>query len=190
MIGRETGARLAAAAHDAEPHAKIRSAVPVSRRVTGRPHSRNTHRPDYARDGRCASVRHPHYWLDPDNVAASWEVDRRGLDAHLTEQQGYFDQRYADFDRRLADAQKRWAAAMAPYKGTKVVTYHRRGRLHRALRSRCNRLRRAKARHSASPSHTINLIAEMKRQNVKLILVEPYFDLKTPESIARETVAR
>jgi len=25
----------------------------------------------------------------------------------------------------------------------------------------------------------------MKRQNVKLILVEPYFDLKTPESVAR-----
>jgi ABC-type Zn uptake system ZnuABC Zn-binding protein ZnuA len=29
----------------------------------------------------------------------------------------------------------------------------------------------------------------MKRQNVKLILVEPYFDLKTPNSIARETGA-
>jgi ABC-type Zn uptake system ZnuABC Zn-binding protein ZnuA len=27
----------------------------------------------------------------------------------------------------------------------------------------------------------------MKRQNVKLILVEPYFDLKTPNAIARET---
>ena len=31
---------------------------------------------------------------------------------------------------------------------------------------------------------------EMKRQNVKLILVEPYFDLKTPNSIARETGAK
>ena len=30
----------------------------------------------------------------------------------------------------------------------------------------------------------------MKRQGVKLILVEPYFDLKTPNSIARETGAR
>ena len=29
----------------------------------------------------------------------------------------------------------------------------------------------------------------MKRQNVKLILVEPYFDLKTPQSIARSTGA-
>src|SRR6185436_938234 len=36
-----------------------------------------------------------------------------------------FAQRYADFDKRLADAEKRWNAAMAPYKGTKIVTYHR-----------------------------------------------------------------
>jgi ABC-type Zn uptake system ZnuABC Zn-binding protein ZnuA len=29
----------------------------------------------------------------------------------------------------------------------------------------------------------------MKRMNVKLILVEPYFDLKTPNSIGRQTGA-
>ena len=29
----------------------------------------------------------------------------------------------------------------------------------------------------------------MKRQNIKIIMVEPYFDLKTPNAIARETGA-
>jgi len=29
----------------------------------------------------------------------------------------------------------------------------------------------------------------MKRQNVKLVLVEPYFDLKTPNAIGRDTGA-
>jgi zinc/manganese transport system substrate-binding protein len=38
-----------------------------------------------------------------------------------------------------------------------------------------------------SPSHTLDLIRDMKAQGVKLILVEPYFDAKTPNSIARET---
>ena len=32
-----------------------------------------------------------------------------------------------------------------------------------------------------------DLINQMKTDNVNLILVEPYFDLKTPNSIARET---
>ena len=36
-----------------------------------------------------------------------------------------FAQRYTDFDMRLAAAEKRWDATMAPYKGTKIVTYHR-----------------------------------------------------------------
>ncbi len=30
----------------------------------------------------------------------------------------------------------------------------------------------------------------MKRQNIKLVLVEPYFDLKTPNAIGRETGAQ
>ncbi|MGH9556808.1 MAG: metal ABC transporter solute-binding protein, Zn/Mn family, partial [Terriglobales bacterium] len=36
-------------------------------------------------------------------------------------------------------------------------------------------------------SHTLELINQMRRENVKLILVEPYFDLKTPNAVARET---
>jgi zinc/manganese transport system substrate-binding protein len=41
-----------------------------------------------------------------------------------------------------------------------------------------------------SPAHTIDVIQEMKRDNVKVIAVEPYFDLKTPNAIARETGAQ
>ena len=128
----------------------------------------------------------PHYWLDPDNGRIIAKSIAAALSRIAPADKATFDQRYADFDRRLTDAQQRWAAAMAPYKGTKVVTYHR---------SWPNFTERfgldvigyvePKPGIPPSPSHTIQLIAEMKRQNVKLILVEPYFDTKTPESIAR-----
>jgi zinc/manganese transport system substrate-binding protein len=130
----------------------------------------------------------PHYWLDPDNGRIIAKSIGAALSRLSPNDRAYFDQRYADFDRRLSEAQQRWAAAMAPYKATKVVTYHR---------SWPNFTERfglevigyvePKPGIPPSPSHTISLIAEMKRQNVKLILVEPYFDLKTPNSIARET---
>jgi zinc/manganese transport system substrate-binding protein len=130
----------------------------------------------------------PHYWLDPDNGRSIAKSIAAALTRLSPGDKAYFDQRYADFDRRLTEAQQRWAAAMAPYKGTKVVTYHR---------SWPNFTERfgldvigyvePKPGIPPSPSHTIDLIAEMKRQDVKLILVEPYFDLKTPQSIARET---
>jgi ABC-type Zn uptake system ZnuABC Zn-binding protein ZnuA len=35
-----------------------------------------------------------------------------------------------------------------------------------------------------TPSHTVELVNLMKRENVKIELIEPYFDLKTPDSIA------
>ncbi len=36
-----------------------------------------------------------------------------------------------------------------------------------------------------SPRHTLDLINQMKTHNIKLILVEPYFDSKTPNSVAQ-----
>jgi ABC-type Zn uptake system ZnuABC Zn-binding protein ZnuA len=136
--------------------------------------------------GDVHSAGNPHYWLDPDNGRIIAKSIAAALSRISPADKAYFDQRYADFDRRLTDAQQRWAAAMAPYQGTKVVTYHR---------SWPNFTERfgldvigyvePKPGIPPSPAHTLQLIAEMKRQNVTLILVEPYFDLKTPESIAR-----
>jgi zinc/manganese transport system substrate-binding protein len=41
-----------------------------------------------------------------------------------------------------------------------------------------------------SPSHTLELIGMMRRENVKVIMVEPYFDLKTPNSVGSQTGAQ
>jgi zinc/manganese transport system substrate-binding protein len=129
----------------------------------------------------------PHYWLDPGNGRKIAGAIRDKFSELSPADKAYFAQRYSDFDKRLADAEKRWDAAMAPYKGTKIVTYHR---------SWPNFVERfgldvigyvePKPGIPPSPSHTLELIDEMKKQNVKLILVEPYFDLKTPQSIANQ----
>src|SRR6188474_3524120 len=67
----------------------------------------------------------PHYWLDPGNGRVIAQSIRAKLQQLLPADKAYFDQRYADFDKRLAAAEKRWDAALAPYKGAKLVTYHR-----------------------------------------------------------------
>jgi hypothetical protein len=129
----------------------------------------------------------PHYWLDPGNGRRIAAAIRDKLSELDRADAAYFAERYADFDKRLAEAEKRWDATMAAYKGLKLVTYHR------SWPNFCERFGlevmgyvEPKPGIPPSPSHTLELIQEMKRQNVKLILVEPYFDLKTPNSIARE----
>jgi zinc/manganese transport system substrate-binding protein len=132
----------------------------------------------------------PHYWLDPDNGRLVAKAIQGKLEAMDHANSAYFAQRYADFDKRLTEASKRWSAAMAPYKGAKIVTYHR-SWPNFADRFGLDVIGYVEPRPGIppSPSHTLDLINEMKRQNVKLILVEPYFDLKTPQSIGRETGA-
>jgi len=103
----------------------------------------------------------------------------------------YFDGRLADFNTRLDAAEKRWSAAMAPYKGAKVVTYHR-SFPNFADRFGLNIIGYVEPRPGIppTPQHTLDLINEIKRQNVKLLLIEPYFDLKTPNAIGRDTGAK
>jgi zinc/manganese transport system substrate-binding protein len=129
----------------------------------------------------------PHYWLDPGNGRRMAQAIRDKLGELSPKDTAFFAERYAGFDQRLAAAEKRWDAAMAPYKGTKIVTYHR---------SWPNFMERfglevmgyvePKPGIPPSPGHTIDLIGEMKRVGAKLIVVEPYFDLKTPQAITNQ----
>jgi ABC-type Zn uptake system ZnuABC Zn-binding protein ZnuA len=129
----------------------------------------------------------PHYWLDPDNGRRI----AKELAAKFGEMQpanaAAFAQRYADFDKRLSAAEKGWEAKMAPYRGHKVVTYHR------SWPNFCERFGlevvdyvEPKPGIPPSPSHTLEVINTMKREGIKLILVEPYFDLRAPNKIAQD----
>jgi ABC-type Zn uptake system ZnuABC Zn-binding protein ZnuA len=133
----------------------------------------------------------PHYWLDPENGRRIAKAIEGKLSQLSPADAAYFAQRFADFDRRLADAEKRWKAAMAPYKGLKIVTYHRSWpNFTTEFGLDVIGYVEPKPGIPPSPAHTLSLMQEMKRQNVKIILVEPYFDLKTPDAIARDTGAK
>ncbi len=132
----------------------------------------------------------PHYWLDPDNGRRV----ARGIAGKLAEldpaDQAYFEQRFQDFDKRLTAAEQKWDAEMLPYHGKKVVTYHN-SFTNFAKHFHLEVIGYVEPRPGIppTPTHTIELIGLMKRQDCKLVLVEPYFDLKTPNSIGSATGA-
>ncbi len=129
----------------------------------------------------------PHYWLDPANGRRIAQTIRDKLTQLAPADRAYFEQRYADFDKRLAEAEARWDATMAPYKGSKIVTYHRSWPNFMA-RFGLEVIGYVEPKPGIPPTtaHTVELIGEMKRQGVKLIVVEPYFDLKTPQAVATQ----
>ena len=133
----------------------------------------------------------PHYWMDPENGRIIAREVAGKLSQFRPGDRAYVEQRLADFEKRLTEAEKRWYADMAPYKGMKVVTYHR-SFPNFAERFGLEVIGYVEPRPGIppSPAHTFELIQEMKRLNIKLVLVEPYFDLKTPEAIGRATGAQ
>src|ERR1700730_8462722 len=132
----------------------------------------------------------PHYWMDPENGKRIGKEIADKLSELRPGDRAFFDQQLTSFTTRLDTAEKRWLATMAPYKGTKVVTYHR-SFPNFAERFGLDIIGYIEPRPGIppTPQHTLDLINEMKRQNVKIELIEPYFDLKTPNAIARETGA-
>jgi zinc/manganese transport system substrate-binding protein len=142
-------------------------------------------------EGDVHPLGNPHYWLDPENgkIVAREILDK--FSKFRPNDRAYFEQHMNDFVNRLSDAEKRWLEMMAPYKGIKVVTYHR-SFPNFADRFGLNIVGYVEPKPGIppTPQHTLELINDMKKSNVKIVLVEPYFDLKTPNAIGRETGAQ
>ncbi len=133
----------------------------------------------------------PHYWLDPAN-AVRMAIEITNKLTELRPSDGpYFAQRLQSFKVRMNDANKRWLALMAPYRGAKIVTYHPSWpNFARHFGLQIAGTVEPKPGIPPSPSHTLEIINLIKDQKIKVILMEPYFDRKTPDFIAEKTGAK
>jgi zinc/manganese transport system substrate-binding protein len=132
----------------------------------------------------------PHYWTDPDNG----RVIARAIAAKLTEVdptgQAEYAKNLAVFEAKLAEKEREWGSKMATYSGTKIVTFHD------SWPNFAKHFKLVIAGHvepkpgiPPSPSHTLEIINLIRTEKIPIIIVEPYFDTKTPKAIATQTGA-
>src|SRR2546426_10341097 len=120
-------------------------------------------------EGDVHPLGNPHYWLDPDNGRRI----AKGIAGKLAEMDAadssYFQQRFQDFDKRLTAAEQKWDAEMKPYRGRKVVTYHR-SFPNFAKHFGLNVIGYVEPRPGIppTPTHTLELIQLMRRENCKV----------------------
>jgi ABC-type Zn uptake system ZnuABC Zn-binding protein ZnuA len=132
----------------------------------------------------------PHYWTDPGNG----RVVARAVAAKLIELdpagKGTYDAKLAAFEARLTEKEREWQAKMAPFAGTKVVTFHESWpNLAKYFNLDIVGTVEPKPGIPPSPTHTLEIVNLITAQKVPLILVEPYFDTKTPKYIGERTGA-
>ena len=133
----------------------------------------------------------PHYWLDPSNgkiIARNIAEGFKRVDAANA---AAYDKNLADFDARLDAAIARWQTEAAPLRGLPIVAYHdswpyfekRFGFDVRAF---------VEPKPGIPPSgrYITDLVAQMKKEGIGIIVMAPYYNGKTGELVARESGAK
>jgi len=133
----------------------------------------------------------PHYMLDPDNgkIFATQlceqlcQIDKANCN--------YYKDNLKDFTKRLDQKLSEWQKAMKPFRGTKIVTYHKTFPYF-AQRFDLNVVGELEPKPGIppSPTHLNTLIPMMKNEGVKLILTEQFRERKIPEFVAAQTGAK
>ncbi|MEK7288229.1 MAG: metal ABC transporter substrate-binding protein [Elusimicrobiota bacterium] len=133
----------------------------------------------------------PHYWTDPGNGRIIAKNIAQRLAVLDPEHSKEFQANLARFEFRLSEKEKEWDSLASSLRGIKIVTYHN-SWPNFAKRFGLELVNFVEPRPGipSSPSHVHFLIQQIKAEKISLILVEPYFDLKLPERIERETGAR
>lgn len=91
----------------------------------------------------------------------------------------------------MAEAEKRWKELMAPYAGTKIVTYHNSWpNFAKAFQLDVVGFLEPKPGIPPTPQHKLEIINLMLAKKVPIILMEPYFDRKDPDFVAGKTAAK
>ncbi|PYN86198.1 MAG: zinc ABC transporter substrate-binding protein [Candidatus Rokuibacteriota bacterium] len=133
----------------------------------------------------------PHFSLDPGLAPIITQNIVDGLARVEPEYRAALARNREVFLAKLDQEMARWQKLMAPVRGAKVVVYHpdfiyfltRFGLVQvAALEDR--------AGIPASPGHLVNVIKLMKEERVKMILVEPWNDVKLATRVAEEAGAK
>lgn len=133
----------------------------------------------------------PHYWLDPANGLAIARNIAQRLSELDSAHAGDYEGNLAKFKKRLDGKTKEWESLVAPLKGLRVVTYHNSWpNFAKRFGLRVVNFVEPRPGIPASPAHVQTLEAQIKREKIPLLLIEPYFDEKLPQKIADDTGAR
>jgi zinc/manganese transport system substrate-binding protein len=133
----------------------------------------------------------PHYSLDPGMAPIITQNIADALARFAPEHRAEFDKNRQAFLARLDEAMARWTRAMQPLRGAKVVVYHPQW-IYLLSRFGLNQAATLEDRPGipASPAHLTRVIRQMKDEQIKVIIVEPWNDLKLATRVADEAGAK
>jgi zinc/manganese transport system substrate-binding protein len=141
--------------------------------------------------GDVHALGNPHFMSDPIIAKAVAQHIAQSFSAVDPANAASYDANYKKFEAAINAKLQEWGAAMLPFKGQNVVAYHD-SWVYFAHRFGVNIdiFLEPKPGIPPSPSHLTEVIARMKAQKIKAIIVEPFHDRRIAEKAASATGAK
>lgn len=132
----------------------------------------------------------PHYMTDPANAKIVAEHICSSFCELAAADCDSFKANLKKFTERLESKMTEWQRLLAPHKGKVVVTYHNFWPYFaKRFDLKMDLFLEPKPGIPPTPSHLASVIARMKSENMKVIIVQPYQNRKTAETVASRTGA-
>src|SRR4030088_2849297 len=141
--------------------------------------------------GDVHALGNPHFKADPIIAKAVAQHIAQSYSAIDAANAAANDANYKKLEATINAKLQEWGAALLPFKGQTIVAYHDSWPYfgHR-FGLNIDIFLEPKPGIPPSPSHLVEVIAQMKAKNVKAIIVEPYHDRKIAEKAASATGAK
>lgn len=133
----------------------------------------------------------PHYWLSPDNVEPITRAILEGLMSVNPANSDIFTQNRDRFLESLNSQLPEIKALAAPLVGIEIITYHNSWPYFaKYFGIKLAGFIEKYPGVAPSPSHMGDLIELVKKQHIKIIAMEPYFESRVPQRIAESASAK
>ncbi len=133
----------------------------------------------------------PHFLIDPVNA----KIVADHIATHFAQvdpgSAAVYRANLASFNARIDAKMRQWGGQLAPFRGAKIVTYHK-DFVYFANRFGLEILETLEPKPgiAPSPAHLARVIGAMKAASARVILVQPYQNRRTAETVARQAGAR
>lgn len=130
----------------------------------------------------------PHYWLDPVRGKLIAQNIYQGLVRVSPENENYFKKNLENFHQKIDVKMKEWKSKMLKYEGAKIIAYHNQWcYFENRFGLKIVDFLEPKPGIPPSPSQLVKVIDQVKENDIKVIIISPYFTNKSAKVVARET---
>ncbi|MFQ6616514.1 MAG: metal ABC transporter substrate-binding protein [Fidelibacterota bacterium] len=129
----------------------------------------------------------PHYWLDPENGKIIARNILEGLVRISPDDAPYFRTNLDRFTEELDTALEEWMDMMRPYGGTRIIAFHNSWPYFETrFGVTIAGFVEPKPGISPTPKHVMKTIEKMKREDIRVIIISPYYSPRIARRIVNE----